>query len=739
MTFLRMIRSELTRLTSSGVAIITVIGLALIPLLYAGIYLYGNWEPEDNLEGIDAVLVNSDEPADFDGERRSIGQEVTEELLDEATFSWHTEDTMGAAVERVETGEYLFALVIPQDFSAALASPGSFDYASQARLEVITNDANNYLVGDMAHTLAAEVHDSVSAQVSEETADAMLTGFGRIHQQLLDASQGAGELAEGSDELTSGLQELRGGADTLGAGLGEARAGAQDLTTGAGELAEGADALHAGASELSAGAGELTSGLRELGEGAAALETATADLADGAATLETNLAELSAGAQTVAEGNAAISAAADDAADLLHTLSNQASTQVDSSVDALVEAGIIENDDAEAARAALADTAADTATLQRADAVRNDLASAQSDLDALATGSQDVASGASELAGGASTLRSGATELRDSVPALTSGLSEAQSGAEDLSSGADQLAGGAGDLSAGAHTLHTGLGSLLEGLISAETGTGDLQDGLADAHAGAGELGDGAAELTSRLSDGSDEVPNPDSSTQAELSSVMGQPLTITETTHNEAGSYGAGMAPFFMALSLWIGALVMLQVLRPISTRALASNGRIPAIAAGAWFPFLLLSGVQCLLLYAITVLGVGLEPTHPWVTLGLMLMSSMAFTALIFGAVLLLGNPGKMVALILLVIQLVAAGGTFPAALLPPALESVHHLLPMTYAIDGLRHAIYGGTGDPVLQAVLVLGATTAVGFALQVLAVRKRRMWTVRTLQPPIAEAA
>ncbi|AIY02861.1 hypothetical protein ART_3262 [Arthrobacter sp. PAMC 25486] len=164
-----------------------------------------------------------------------------------------------------------------------------------------------------------------------------------------------------------------------------------------------------------------------------------------------------------------------------------------------------------------------------------------------------------------------------------------------------------------------------------------------------------------------------------------------------QAANYGAGLAPFFLVLALWIGAFMLVQVVRPLTVRALASNAPSGKIALGGWLPFAAVATAQALLLYAVVKFGLGLEPSHPWLTLGLLLLASLAFTALIQEVVALLGMPGKLVVLILLVLQLDSSGGTVPWQTTPEPLHIMHQILPMGHVVEGLRHLIYGADLGP------------------------------------------
>jgi putative membrane protein len=90
----------------------------------------------------------------------------------------------------------------------------------------------------------------------------------------------------------------------------------------------------------------------------------------------------------------------------------------------------------------------------------------------------------------------------------------------------------------------------------------------------------------------------------------------------------------------------------------------------------------------------------------------------------------------LVLMVLQLVTAGGTFPWQTIPQPLHWLHHLLPMSYAVDGLRQLMYGGLSTLVLRDVLVLLAWLAVALVATSRAARVQRIWTVQRVKPELA---
>ncbi|MDQ0851617.1 putative membrane protein [Arthrobacter sp. B3I9] len=680
MTVLRLGRSELKRMTGGLLPRLTILALTLVPLLYGAVYLYANWDPYGKLNQIDAALVVQDSgAASSDGTRLEAGKKVAESLVDGHIFNWQLVAGPEEADQGVSSGKYGFALKIPEDFSANLVSPGSFDAASQAMLNVTTNDANNYLLGTIVDKLTTAVHTTVATEVGEDTANQLLTGFGTIHSELLQASDGAGDLADGVATLHDGTVTLH--------------QGTTDLKNGATALYQGQLKLRDGADALSGGAAQLSSGLTALQNKTATLPADSRQLADGAA--------------QVASGNAALKAQLQGLAGQLSAGEQSAAQAQRSRVTAansrLVAAGVLTPDQA---AQILADFDANPGPPASGSAEKLKLAAAQ----------------VQQLADGSAAVSAGAARLAAASPALSDAVGSA-------STGAGQLAGGASALAAGQQSALEGTGKLSQGSEKLDEGAAQLEGGAATAS-------DGAGTLARELATGAGNVPHPDDAQKDSLARVMADPVAVSNVSQAKAGSYGAGLAPFFLTLALWIGVFMLVQAMRPVTQRALASNAPAWKIAVGGWLPFLAVAVVQASLLTLVVDVGLGLNPAHPVLMWLLMLAAATAFSAIIQGVVALLGSPGKLVVLILLVLQLVSSGGTFPWQTTPGPLHVVHQLLPMGYVVSGMRHLIYGADLAIILPTMLGLLGYTLLGTALSTLAVRKHKYWTLKTLKPEIA---
>lgn len=332
------------------------------------------------------------------------------------------------------------------------------------------------------------------------------------------------------------------------------------------------------------------------------------------------------------------------------------------------------------------------------------------------------------LAAGATRVAAGAHRLALAAGPLQEGIHQAAGGAARLRDGADSLASGVGLLGSGAASIATGQRSALDGVTKLDTGAGQLKAGL-------GSLSTGASTLHTGLATGRRSIPNPSDAGRKAMARTIGNPVGVTSTSQATAGSYGAGLAPFFLSLALWIGAYVLFLLVKPLSSRALAAGQPSWRIALGGWLPPALFGLGQGVLAFAVVFFGLGIHVEHPAAVLALMSFTSIAFVAILHALVARLGAVGKFLGLVLMVVQLVSAGGTFPWQTLPMPLNALHHVLPMGYAVDGIRRLMYGGSFVPVGGDLAVLSAYLLLALTVSTFAARRARVWTSARVKPEL----
>ncbi|MGO1834040.1 MAG: YhgE/Pip family protein, partial [Actinomycetaceae bacterium] len=562
-------------------------------------------------------------------------------------------------------------------------------------------------VAGAAQTLSEDTADRAGdARTLQDGAATIQEDVTALDTSVQDTATSTGTAADSAATSSSSVESYTGSVDDLAARCEES----------------GADAAFcdelAGVSESSQGARDDAS--------QAATDASTADEAAGTAAQQTtDVADTAAGMTDAADRivtytddlSTTTSTLAEDAARLsgsTGTLAEDASTLSTSLGGLREDAGAAVPDPAEGSSAS--DLAADLTDQARSAAVAlpdayETLQQGADDVHLLNSGAQDVASGATQLAEATDTASTGAQDLASGVGRYTDGVSTARTGADDLASGsaaladgADQLAGGTSDarsgaeqLAAGAGDLEDGSGTLAEGAGKVDDGAGDLADGAVDLDDGAGQLADGSVELRDGLDDAEDEVPSYTDEESEELAGTASDAVQMSFERDHELTRFGEGLAPLFLAISLWVGGMAIFLMMPAFSAEAASRGVGALRLLAGGLVPAFLLGLVQAAI--AVTALhwGVGITVQDLPLMFGLAGLTSLVFVALNHGFGALFGPVGKFVALVLIALQISGAGGTYPVATLPPFFQAIHPYLPMTHAVDAFRAAIGGGWIDP------------------------------------------
>ncbi|MCL8250575.1 YhgE/Pip domain-containing protein [Aeromicrobium fastidiosum] len=695
---------ELARFRRSRLTRAAVVAVMLVPLFYGAMYVWANLDPTGRLDHVRAAVVNHDQMVEVTGtdgaaQPVAVGRQLAGNLVSndaDDNYDWVLTDAKDAQ-RGLADGDYKAVLTIPENLSAAATSTsGDPTAAVQGQLDLQTNDAVNYINGTIAKTILQAAKGALNAQVTETYLDNVYLSFSDIKTSLSDAADGASDLADGADRLSSGASDLADGATTLADGAGA-------LADGAGTLADGNRQLADGATELDSGAKKLSRGLSQLESSTSTLPRDTRRLADGSRQVADGTAQVDrtvqAFTQSILDATGTADADIDRLATTLRTLADQCRAD---GAPAGVDCGAIED---AAARAG------DLKTFVRD--VRGQATSAGQQTRQLADGAAQVADGNAELA--------------RNVPALVGAIGQASDGADRLTDGTSQLREGAVAAAAGAGRLVGGADQLADGSRKLADGGDQLVDG-------ADQLSAGGLKLSNGLNDGSDEVPDYSTSERDQLAKTAATPIEDAADRVNPVENYGAALAPYFVSLALWVGAMAIYLLLRPLSARAIASTTGSVRVALAGYAPGLALSVVQVVLLLVVLQGVLGVQPADEPLLVGIALATGAVFTAINQMFVALFGGAGRFAALVFVSLQLTSAGGTYPIETAPPFFNVLHDLLPMTYTVHGLRAALAGGS-DGVVRDFLVLGLFTALALGVTVIAARRRQTVTVARLHPTL----
>ncbi len=690
---------------------LALVFVLVVPLLYGAVYLAANWDPYGKLDRLPVAVVNADTGTTYGRTAVHAGDDFVANLHTQHRFDYV--DVDAAEADRgLREGDYYLTVLVPADFSRDLVS-GQGDDPQRAGIMLRRDDANGFVIGSITSSAQNAIARSVDESASAAYFDAVFANLARIRSGLQDATDGAGRLhdgvasaadgsarlADGARTAASGADDLRDGAGSLASGLRTARAGSDDLVTGV-------DRLHAGAGSLADGSARVADGTRQLNDRVQpVLKLAARDLPE----VE----------QRTKDTADALDGLARTAAGRTGSIGSDLAT-VDAALDALARTNPQLADDPAFVRA------------------RQRVADAAGRSDEIAAAVEDGAARvhrANQLVQSAGDLAADARKASRDLDRLDEGAHDVASGAKKLNSGLGDAESGARRLDAGLGTAATGAGQLRDGSGSLASGVHDLSDGADRLHGGLTELAAGSTTLATQLQEGADRIPTPTPDEQDRAVQVLSSPADVTMTVDNAAGVYGRGLAPLFFSIALWVFGISAFLVVRPISGRALAGRASAVRLGLAGWAPVGAVAVVAGWLMLGVVWATLGLDPRHPALAVGVVTLGAVAFSAVAHLLRTALGTVGASLLLVTLILQLAAAGGTYPSPVLPGFFAAIHPFLPMTYLIDAFRVVVSGGLAAHLLRDVTIL-ATLAVGaLTLTVVTVARRKQFRLKDLHPPL----
>lgn len=466
---------------------------------------------------------------------------------------------------------------------------------------------------------------------------------------------------------------------------------AQAVLDQIGELKTGLNTAADGATELSNGSARLQSGISDYTNGVAKVRNGVEQLSAGLPTAS-QITQLSDGVKSVQSG--------------VNALNNAVSTPSG----ALVAQQTLVQSDATALQAALMNyQAAATANTSSLTSLQTALASGTP---TVTVNSNDI-SAALQVVSASQTVTQKSVDLLTNLNTLTTMLNTQQA----------TLKSSVATLNTGVNTLTPGLLSAVDGYTTLASGSSQLLAGTNQLTASSAALNDGAAQI----SGGTSTLANALTSAAQQVSvqptgeATAKQLAKPVDTNHNETAdvpNYGYALSPYVLSLGLYVGALVF-NVIYPV--RRLYAN---PRSSRSWWYAkmsvaFAVAIG-QALVLDAIMVMGLGLHPDQPGKFMLLSIITSLTYMSIVSFLSIALDNVGRFLAMLLLVLQLGAAGGAFPILLSSGFFQAVNPLMPMTYSIYGFREAISSGIGTHAYWSSLLILVAIGVVANLMLLTV-------------------
>ena len=672
----KMLRAEWKHLFSNKILLISMAVISFIPILYSGFFLGSIWDPYGQTKNLPVAFVNEDKGASLNGKVLNVGESVEKKLKDNHDLGWEFVSKQQAD-EGVNSGHFYAVVTIPSDFSQKAASITKSE-PQQAVINFTTTPAKNYIGSLVSNQAAAKVKSSVSEQITQAYAKGILENLDKLGLGLETAANGASTLHDGLGRLQSGTQTYVGGVKQLAVNQ-------QSLTGGLAQLSDGSRKLQAGLGQLSnnlpteSQLSQLSDGMKQLQSGINQLNASVSNPSP-ALVAQQNKVETTAQTlvQTIQDSESDLSAAGDT----LRTLSTQAAASSSKST---------------------------TISLPQISNIYQAFTKTQTIIEQTTTLLKDLRVLTKQLSAQQTQLQAGVSTLNNGVNQLTPNAIAAFNGYNSVRFANNQLLAGSASLTNGLSEAKSGSQKLANGASLLESRSGALIDGTSQLASGADTLANKLADAPNRI-----KIQPTGATTQQQIAN----PVKSEMTEKGNVPNYGYALSPYVLSLSLFVGAIV-LNVIYPIRKTFSEQESAIrwwlsKASVAGV------ASFMQATILMLVMVFFLGLTPEHPAHFIGAIYLTSFAYMSIVSLLVIVLDNPGRFLAMVLLVLQLGSSEGTFPIQTANGFFQAINPLVPMTYSIRALRQAISGGLDNAfyggsmwVLAGFLLVANLLTIGF--------------------------
>lgn len=710
---LEIVRNDFRVIRQNTMTGIMVFGLVLIPLLFTCFNVLASWEPFENTEKLKIAVASNDRGhrTDIGAIDVNLGNEVLSKLSRNHDIDWQITDSEDA-IDGTKSGDYYAAIVLPENFSTELMT--FYVRGTKApKLTLYTNEKKNALSSIITSKGASGVIQEIDKNFTQVVAS---VGLGVITSldEYLNTSDSKQALTRVQNRVDDTAARLRSGAQT-----------ARSLST----LVETTVPLVETADSILENAGARMDILRNgSGDGNVAgdLEAAVGNVRDSVSTaldatqssyegVRDRVNELVDGTQATSGATAdtfdAMAAKFGQQADGLTAMRDRLEDTVGAVVPGVAKPGY------DRAISDLNTSIARTRGLQESfSAVAADLRGGR-DTGSSISQAKDAFTAA--IVAVENAKNSYEQNLRPQIDALSEPVSRLSNDIEVIG---EDIRGIRGTIS----------GSPVDTLRKTSAATMGLSNRFDDLAARFDEIHNALEEAkdTGDLSRIAEAVGDDPSALAAQLAA----PVQVEEDPVFPVQSFGAGMAPFYATLALWIGALLSSVLIRTtvrsrggqkvgddeaenVVSDAVddaqgdaasdeidepTSDAQINAAQAddytrvekyfGRFATFASVGLVQSTLMVLGLQVYVGIEPAHRFLMLLAGWVISLVFMMIVFSFVFTFDNAGKAICVLLLVMQVSAAGGAYPLPLVPQWVQNISPWLPGTYAIDMFRSSIAG-----------------------------------------------
>ncbi len=653
-TIFRVFLSDVKRLRSNVVAIVIIMGLSIIPALYAWFNIMSNWDPYGTsaTSQMKVAVCSLDSGVEIGSLSLNVGDEVITGLKENTTIGWVFTASKDEALEGVNSGDYYAALIVPESFTTDFISFLGGD-PKNPTIAYYENSKKNAIATKITGKAKTAVQEQVNQKVIS-TLTEVLTESGKI---LAENDENGVDIvastADQLDELDSSLQTYVNILNTFSL-----------VTASASDLAESAQSLLIN-----------TQGIFDSGQ-------------DSVSNMQSSVLS---SAQTADTVSSLIGISLDSVEQDLTLLSDQMDTlTVGDSFDSIRNQVDTAKTMSKSTISVLKDIFGETD--QYVSAVDKSFKQLNTDLTAFKKDANVTAQSLKHLK---RTIKADIKDCKNSIRKIRNTYQYQVQ--PDVSRSVLRMEQALIQTGKMLNNIESSFGTIDRALESYQTtldsGTDDItatKDYIVSLQSDIRKLSKSLRALSGdeQYNEMMDLLKNDPTL----MASFMASPVSMETKAVYPIETYGSAMAPFYTVLAIWVGALILVALIHV--KVAPVENLKVRPWQAyfGRYITFFLIGQAQT----AITVLGdlfyVDIQCPHPFLFCLASAASSFVFTLLIYSLTVAMGNVGEAVAVIVMVIQVAGAGGTFPIEVLPEVYQMIYKFLPFTYCMNALRECVGG-----------------------------------------------
>ncbi len=675
----KVLKRDLLALIKNPVAILIVIGICVLPSFYAWVNIAAVWNPYGNTSDVAVAVVNNDTGTILDGKEVNLGNDVVDKLKDNDKLGW-TFVSSEEANEGLLSGKYYAEIEIPQDFSKDLSSLTS-DNPTKPDIIYKVNTKESPVAGKITEVAQTNLVNEISSTFIEtvsQTVFSEVNGYGNtIESQkdnILKIKDAIIYLNNNMDSIETALENINAQSQSLNVSL-------EALKSKLPLISQGIDSL-----------GAINIDTQTFTENAQSnINTAYDALKTNYETIQSEISQLGdllGNLQDLASNN-------NNSQEKLNTI-NEAINKIET-IDTVIQANISFLEGLNSSK--LDDSISNLKSLKSfLDTQKSALENAKS---ILSSGQQLSTTIINTLVSGANSAKTQINNIVSTVNTVTM---------PELNNIGNEILNATNDATKVLNTSKGLVGQISTILNTASTGTNMASTMSTELISKLNEYKGTISNLANELEKVNDndlsEIVSILQSNPEVVGSFASSPFNLDEETMYSIPNYGSAMAPIYTTLALWVGALLLTSLL---STKSKDFQGSekisVRQKHFGKMMFFVILGALQGLIVCLGDKYILGVYTVNFPLMILFSVLSAVTFTIIVFTFVSVLGNIGKAISIVLMVLQLAGSGGTYPIQLVPKIFQILQPFFPFTYAVGGFREAIAGPLLSSVIEDVLVL----------------------------------